>query len=99
MKSSYRAKKNVADVIDAAKFALPGTAMRQARDVRWQNQVCEIGQLLLDQIGQRIAPEFAPGTETLGADRAVPVGAIGPDTAPAQYVAVLIGLGTLLCRD
>src|ERR1019366_4741227 len=95
--SSYRAKKHVADVIDPAKFALPGTAMRRARDVRCQDQVCGIGQPLTGSSRSGDRPRTrAMRRSSLGATRAIPLATVGPNAASAQHVAVLIGLDTLV---
>src|SRR5664279_650363 len=59
----------------------------------------ELGSRLLDQVSQRIAPEFASGAETLGAARAVPVRAFRAETAPTEHEALIASLRTLVCRQ
>jgi len=59
----------------------------------------ELGSRLLDQVGQRVAPEFASGAETLFADRAIPVRTFGAEAAPAEHEALISNLGTLVCRQ
>jgi len=70
-----------------------------AATVRSRDTVYETGQLvLLDQVGQRIAPGFTPCAEALFANRAVPFGAVGANAKSSQHVAVLGHLGMLVRR-